>query len=427
LIDKSTLEMKVFVDNAERYRWKVSTGLPGYETPSGTYRARSLHRIWYSKQWDDAPMPHAIFFTKKGHAIHGTGETKRLGRLASHGCVRLAPENARTLFALIKEKGLKNTQIVLNMPTGEVQVASPAPPLPEKKPPQRDTQIALSEETPSSGVQVASPAPPEQKPLQADNLLNEEMPSLEVQVASPAPSEQKPLQADTQIVVNEEMLSSEVQVASPAPPKPEKKPPQEETQIALNEETPSSEVQVVDPAPPKPEKKPPTASAADEADVNAAKSPRKKTDNERLQPKIRTTATVNDKLLAAPAAKKPLAHKEKPATRQTASRSRSKPSLVETPVRPLFAGGTPKIANAAYAASVYGALARNKPRSVGANGSVTVSFAIGASGSLRNALVARSSGKAALDRAALATIRQAAPFSPPPGSKQSYTITINFP
>ncbi len=80
VIDKSTQEMKVFVDNVERYTWKVSTGLPGYETPSGTYPARSMHKIWYSKQWDDAPMPHAIFFTKKGHAIHGTDETKKLGR-----------------------------------------------------------------------------------------------------------------------------------------------------------------------------------------------------------------------------------------------------------------------------------------------------------------------------------------------------------
>ena len=305
-------------------------------------------------------------------------------------------------------------------------MASPAPPKPGKKPPQEDTQIALNEETSSSEVQVASPAPPEQKPLQADNLLNEEMPSSEVQVASPTPPEQKPLQADTQIVVNEEMLSSQVQVASPAPPRPEKKPPQEHTQIALNEETPSSEVQVVDPAPPKPEKKPPTASAADEADVNAAKSPRRKTDNERLQPKIRTSATVNDKLLAASAAMKPLAHKEKPATRKTASRSRSKPPLFETPTRPFSVGTSPRMASAAYAASVYGALARNKPRSVGANGSVTVSFAIGASGSLQNVLVARSSGKASVDHAALATIRQAAPFSPPPGSRQSYTITISF-
>jgi lipoprotein-anchoring transpeptidase ErfK/SrfK len=68
VIDKSTQEMKVFVDSVERYTWEVSTGLRGYDTPSGQYTARSMNEIWYSKQWDDAPMPHAIFFTEKGHA-----------------------------------------------------------------------------------------------------------------------------------------------------------------------------------------------------------------------------------------------------------------------------------------------------------------------------------------------------------------------
>jgi lipoprotein-anchoring transpeptidase ErfK/SrfK len=109
VIDKPTQEMKVFVDDVERYSWKVSTGIRRYDTPSGRYTARSMNEIWYSKQWDDAPMPHAIFFTGKGHAIHGTEETKRLGRPASHGCVRLAPENATTLFALVKETGLDKT------------------------------------------------------------------------------------------------------------------------------------------------------------------------------------------------------------------------------------------------------------------------------------------------------------------------------
>src|SRR5262245_1225421 len=347
-------------------------------------------------------MPHAIFFTQKGHAIHGTGETKKLGRLASHGCVRLAPENARTLFALIKEKGLENTQIVLNgeMPSGEVQVASPAPPLPEKKPPQENTQIVLHEETANSEAQVASPAPP---------ML-----------------EKMPPQENARIVLNEETLSSEVQVASPAPPMPEKMPPQGNSQSMPNEETPSSEVQVASRVPPMPEKKP-KALAPDVGDVNAAKSREERSVTKSVNQKFSTAATnlVNDKLLDA-SVKKPRAQREKPATRQTASRSRRKPSLVETPARSLSAEASPKIANAAYATSVYGALARKKPRSVGASGSVTVSFAIGASGSLRNARVARSSGKATLDRAALAIIRQAAPFSPPPGPRQSYTITISF-
>ncbi len=126
MIDKPTQEMKVFVGNVERYAWEVSTGRRGYDTPSGTYTARSMNEIWYSKQWDDAPMPHAIFFTKKGHAIHGTEETKKLGRPASHGCVRLAPENASTLFALVEETGLEKTEIVLigDTPSGEVRVVS---------------------------------------------------------------------------------------------------------------------------------------------------------------------------------------------------------------------------------------------------------------------------------------------------------------
>jgi len=85
-IDKSTQEMTVFVDGIEQYRWPVSTGVRGYSTPSGTFEARSMNKIWYSKQWDNAPMPHAIFFTKQGHAIHGTTEEKRLGTAASHGC-----------------------------------------------------------------------------------------------------------------------------------------------------------------------------------------------------------------------------------------------------------------------------------------------------------------------------------------------------
>jgi L,D-transpeptidase-like protein len=126
MIDKPTQEMKVFVGNVERYTWEVSTGRRGYDTPSGTYTARSMNEIWYSKQWDDAPMPHAIFFTKKGHAIHGTEETKKLGRPASHGCVRLAPENASTLFALVEETGLEKTEIVLigDTPRGGVRVVS---------------------------------------------------------------------------------------------------------------------------------------------------------------------------------------------------------------------------------------------------------------------------------------------------------------
>jgi lipoprotein-anchoring transpeptidase ErfK/SrfK len=112
-IDKAKQRMTVFVDGVERYNWPVSTGLRGYSTPSGTYTTSSMNKMWYSKQWDNAPMPHAVFFTKEGHAIHGTYEVKRLGKPASHGCVRLSTDHAATLFALVAEIGLKNTRVVL--------------------------------------------------------------------------------------------------------------------------------------------------------------------------------------------------------------------------------------------------------------------------------------------------------------------------
>ena len=94
-IDKTKQRMTVSLDGVERYNWPVSTGMTRYSTPSGTYTALSMNEIWYSKEWDNAPMPHAIFFMKDGHAIHGS-----LGKPASHGCVRIAPQNAATLYAL---------------------------------------------------------------------------------------------------------------------------------------------------------------------------------------------------------------------------------------------------------------------------------------------------------------------------------------
>jgi lipoprotein-anchoring transpeptidase ErfK/SrfK len=127
-IDKTTQEMTVFVDGVQQYTWPVSTGMRGYSTPSGTYIASSMNEIWYSKQWDNAPMPHAIFFTKQGHAIHGTLDEKHLGNAASHGCVRISRANAKTLFTLVKATGLENTQVVLTGTTkgGEgPKVASP--------------------------------------------------------------------------------------------------------------------------------------------------------------------------------------------------------------------------------------------------------------------------------------------------------------
>jgi lipoprotein-anchoring transpeptidase ErfK/SrfK len=123
-IDKTNQQMTVFLDRVERYRWPVSTGRAGYSTPSGTYTATSMNEIWYSKQWDNAPMPHSIFFMRDGHAIHGSYDLKNLGKPVSHGCVRISPENAAILFELVQENGLENTKVVLtgSSPGGEYKV-----------------------------------------------------------------------------------------------------------------------------------------------------------------------------------------------------------------------------------------------------------------------------------------------------------------
>jgi lipoprotein-anchoring transpeptidase ErfK/SrfK len=112
-IDKSAQQMTVRVDGGLRWTWPVSTGRRGYDTPSGRYTAFRMEEEHYSEEWDDAPMPHSIFFTTRGHAIHGSYETKRLGTPASHGCVRLHPANAEKLYALVERTGVTNAKVVV--------------------------------------------------------------------------------------------------------------------------------------------------------------------------------------------------------------------------------------------------------------------------------------------------------------------------
>jgi hypothetical protein len=120
VIDKNAQQMTVGVDGVEKYHWPVSTGIPSRETPNGTFHAFRMEEDHFSKEFDDAPMPHSIFFTKIGHAIHGTESEGRLGSPASHGCVRLSRANATTLYALVEKEGVLNTTVTL---TGSAQIA----------------------------------------------------------------------------------------------------------------------------------------------------------------------------------------------------------------------------------------------------------------------------------------------------------------
>ena len=109
-VDLSDQTMHVYIDGWERYTWPVSTAKRGYVTPVGDYHAQRLAAMWYSRKYDNSPMPHSIFFLG-GYAIHGTEYVTRLGTPASHGCVRLHPDNAAVLFDLVKANGTENMDI----------------------------------------------------------------------------------------------------------------------------------------------------------------------------------------------------------------------------------------------------------------------------------------------------------------------------
>ncbi|MCJ2026177.1 L,D-transpeptidase [Methylobacterium sp. J-067] len=103
-IDQGQQRMRVYVDGAPAFEWTVSTARRGFVTPNGAYRVGRMATMWRSHKYHGSPMPHAMFF-RGGYAIHGTYATGALGRRASHGCIRLSPGHAATLFRLARNYG----------------------------------------------------------------------------------------------------------------------------------------------------------------------------------------------------------------------------------------------------------------------------------------------------------------------------------
>jgi lipoprotein-anchoring transpeptidase ErfK/SrfK len=94
------------------YEWNVSTGRKGYNTPRGVFQPYHMTKMHYSRKYDNAPMPNSIFF-HGGYAIHATDAVNNLGRPASHGCIRLHPQNAKWLYRIVSEYGKENTTIII--------------------------------------------------------------------------------------------------------------------------------------------------------------------------------------------------------------------------------------------------------------------------------------------------------------------------
>lgn len=112
VIDLASQRMSVAVNGKATHSWAISSGRAGYATPTGTFRPQWKARMWHSRTYDMAPMPHSVFF-KDGVAVHATSAVGMLGRPASHGCVRLAPGNAATFYNLVARHGMASTRITV--------------------------------------------------------------------------------------------------------------------------------------------------------------------------------------------------------------------------------------------------------------------------------------------------------------------------
>ena len=107
VVDKSEQKLHLFQNHHKKYSWDVSTARAGKVTPTGTWNAKWLSKHHKSSIYNYAPMPYSIFYNDN-FAIHGTDQISRLGTPASSGCIRLHPENAAVLFAMVEQVGNSN-------------------------------------------------------------------------------------------------------------------------------------------------------------------------------------------------------------------------------------------------------------------------------------------------------------------------------
>ncbi len=108
-VDLGRQSITVVKNNEPPIIWKISSGRPGYETPTGRFIMQRMDADHFSDEYDQAPMPYAIFFSR-GLAIHGSTQPG-LGRPASHGCVRLSVDHARELYGWVEQYGADPIEI----------------------------------------------------------------------------------------------------------------------------------------------------------------------------------------------------------------------------------------------------------------------------------------------------------------------------
>jgi lipoprotein-anchoring transpeptidase ErfK/SrfK len=82
----------------------VSTGKAGFATPTGSYAvlsklpSQSMEGIIGGEYYNVPDVPSVLYFTKNGHALHGTYWHNNFGTPMSHGCVNLPLDVAAWLY-----------------------------------------------------------------------------------------------------------------------------------------------------------------------------------------------------------------------------------------------------------------------------------------------------------------------------------------
>ncbi|MFA6236029.1 MAG: L,D-transpeptidase [Bacteriovorax sp.] len=121
-IDKRVQRLYLYIDGVLTYTWKTSTGREGFETPDfDTHPDGRIYKRYTSTKFPEGDynglgnMPFAVFIDG-GFAIHGTtrGSWPNLGRPASHGCIRVHPDNGQIFNVLVRRTGVRNVWITIN-------------------------------------------------------------------------------------------------------------------------------------------------------------------------------------------------------------------------------------------------------------------------------------------------------------------------
>lgn len=100
VVSKANQRVFFIKDGSLKNVFICSTAQPKYDLEAGNYRVYSREVRHWSRKWE-VWMPHSLFF-HEGYALHATTAIRQLGRPASHGCVRLHPRDAETLFGEVK-------------------------------------------------------------------------------------------------------------------------------------------------------------------------------------------------------------------------------------------------------------------------------------------------------------------------------------